>query len=176
LTNAGHGKAFPTDAEARRYIFLAAFILSAAALVVGWNVVGAFARARAGARSKECMSNLKQIGLALTIYANDHDRLFPPTLDALMPYYLTDETLLRCPSRLRGKQGYLYVPGLTSSSSPGTIVAFDKLGNHGGVRHVLFVDSHVMLWSEEEFQNLYEEQRTKYNLPSLAELGDKAAP
>ena len=35
-------------------------------------------------------SNLKQIGLALAIYANDYDGLYPQSLDDLYPNYVSD--------------------------------------------------------------------------------------
>ncbi len=37
-----------------------------------------FSRARAKARQATCLSNLRQIGLAATQYANDYDERFPP--------------------------------------------------------------------------------------------------
>lgn len=38
-----------------------------------------FARAREKARQASCQSNLKQIGLAMQMYASDHDEKLPPT-------------------------------------------------------------------------------------------------
>ena len=42
-----------------------------------------FARARSQARKATCASNLKQIGLAFLMYAQDHDETFPVHWDAL---------------------------------------------------------------------------------------------
>ena len=42
-----------------------------------------FARARSQARKTTCASNLKQIGLAFLMYAQDHDETFPVHWDAL---------------------------------------------------------------------------------------------
>lgn len=39
-----------------------------------------FARARENARRSSCMSNLKQIGLGMMMYTQDHDERFPPTI------------------------------------------------------------------------------------------------
>lgn len=38
----------------------------------------AFARARASAREKSCVSNLRQIGMALNMYLDDNDDKYPP--------------------------------------------------------------------------------------------------
>ena len=37
-----------------------------------------FARARENARRASCMSNLKQIGLAVMMYTQDYDEMLPP--------------------------------------------------------------------------------------------------
>jgi prepilin-type N-terminal cleavage/methylation domain-containing protein len=42
-----------------------------------------FARARSQARKATCASNLKQLGLAFLMYAQDHDETFPVHWDAL---------------------------------------------------------------------------------------------
>ena len=41
-----------------------------------------FASARAKARQTACLSNLKQVGLAVQMYAQDYDGIFPYALDA----------------------------------------------------------------------------------------------
>jgi prepilin-type N-terminal cleavage/methylation domain-containing protein/prepilin-type processing-associated H-X9-DG protein len=82
----------------------------------------ALARAREAARRASCANNLKQFGLVLKMYANEYDGKFPKMcgfsnialdedcevynnqfdfgvdVDALMPEYLTDGNIMRCPS------------------------------------------------------------------------------
>ena len=81
----------------------------------------ALARAREAARRASCANNLKQMGLVFKMYANEWDGMFPPIkrLDcdgdggnlrgvvslhphpdgyAIYPEYLTDVTVLACPS------------------------------------------------------------------------------
>jgi len=60
-----------------------------------------FARAREQARAASCTANLANIGLALKLYADDHDGALPPRdddLGPLHPRYLAVEQCFMCPS------------------------------------------------------------------------------
>ena len=64
-----------------------------------------FAKARERARQTSCVSNLVNIGLALKMYATDHDGGLPPTEDdlgALHPRYLMNGACFSCPSSYEG--------------------------------------------------------------------------
>lgn len=73
-----------------------------------------FARARENARRSSCLSNEKQIALALKQYVQDYDEKFPPVAvntsnpygwaDALQPY-IKNEQVLQCPSESTGPSG-----------------------------------------------------------------------
>jgi prepilin-type processing-associated H-X9-DG protein len=140
------------------------------------TLLPALARAREEARVAVCRTNLKQLGLAMAIYANDHDDKFPPALTDLIPKYLIDEGLLHCPSDESQVPSYLYVPGLSLASEPTVMVVIERGDIHPGRRNVLFVDGHAESMREEAFQAQWVRQQEKLNLPSLKELGDTAAP
>lgn len=66
----------------------------------------AFGKAREGAKSATCANNLRQIGVATTLYIDDHNYRFPRTLN---PYsntywyqsilaYIDNPDILKCPS------------------------------------------------------------------------------
>ncbi|HEY3397629.1 MAG TPA: prepilin-type N-terminal cleavage/methylation domain-containing protein [Armatimonadota bacterium] len=60
-----------------------------------------FARARAKAQAWNCQSNLFNIGLALRLYASDHDGAYPPLEDdlaPLFPRYMAIKQPFLCPS------------------------------------------------------------------------------
>jgi prepilin-type N-terminal cleavage/methylation domain-containing protein/prepilin-type processing-associated H-X9-DG protein len=68
----------------------------------------ALALARESARRSSCVNNLRQLGLAMSVYANENSGKFPPLDDQSMmlmfegslmyPEYLTDAMILACPS------------------------------------------------------------------------------
>jgi len=92
----------------------------------------ALARAREQARRGVCISNLKQIGLALKMYAQDYDENFPyaadlntvPCLSLLVGTtteqgYLEDEGAFKCPSDMMwGRAGSTAATVLTDPPAP----------------------------------------------------------
>ena len=70
-----------------------------------------FARAREKARETRCLSNVKQLGMALLMYAGDHEGAFPlvtgnssvipspkPNMTALVSYTDSEYNVFKCPS------------------------------------------------------------------------------
>jgi prepilin-type N-terminal cleavage/methylation domain-containing protein len=76
-----------------------------------------FAQARKSATKQQCQSNLHQVGMALQLYARDHDGNLPPAHNDLRPLltrYADSESILRCPEDpvapakpLRVNRGYV---------------------------------------------------------------------
>ena len=115
-----------------------------------------------------CGDNLRQIGLALKQYAQDHDEVFPPDLKMLYPRYAESRKTLVCPLDRAAPRGarsgdpnapwytsYTYVSGLTDLDRSACVLAYERQENHRregmawwqpGVRlgvNVLFLDTHV---------------------------------
>jgi prepilin-type N-terminal cleavage/methylation domain-containing protein/prepilin-type processing-associated H-X9-DG protein len=72
----------------------------------------ALARAKARANQTRCLNNVRQLGLALTMYAGDYSGEFPPRAvppnawpHKLKPYYLNWE-VVTCPSDRFGVSGF----------------------------------------------------------------------
>ncbi len=56
-----------------------------------------FGQARKAARQTVCVSNLRQVGLALSLYREDYGDL-PPHISTLVPAYVSAPRLLVCPN------------------------------------------------------------------------------
>lgn len=103
-----------------------------------------------------CSTNLRSIGQALYIYAQDDPELrFPSRLQLLVNADLITSKHLRCPataSQNCGLSDYVVVPGQTERDDPKNVLAFERQPNHReGVRmNVLFVDGHVSLLTQTE--------------------------
>ena len=131
----------------------------------------AFEQSKSLARRASCMSNLKQIGLALHMYAQDYDGKFPDDLSTLCPNYISNPKIFKCRgdktiSEIKEmKQGtrisYVYVTVLTEQDSTDRILAYDASPDfHDGEgRNVLFLDGHVAWYAEKEFQKLLKKNR-----------------
>ncbi|HID06762.1 MAG TPA: DUF1559 domain-containing protein [Armatimonadetes bacterium] len=60
-------------------------------------------RAREKARATQCLSNMKQMGLAMLMYASDYDSTFVPAYHwkSRLDPYMKNRELFKCPSRPR---------------------------------------------------------------------------
>jgi len=89
-------------------------VISIISLLIGISVP-ALSRARENARRAKCLSNVRQLRIALQLYADSHDGRVPPRdyeagavwVDRLESYY-ANRRLLHCPTDRRGiDQSYL---------------------------------------------------------------------
>jgi len=123
-------------------------VLAIAVIAGGAALVApAFTRRDRHCHMTKCMSNLKQIGIALHVYAMDHDGEFPDSLSLLVPRYVSDPSIFVCPdARANGIPGtlhYGYVSGLSESMPPTFVLAYDEVRNHGGQgANAAFIDGH----------------------------------
>ena len=113
-----------------------------------------FSRAREKARQSSCLSNVRQIGLAIAQYTQDYDERFPlggytipsvgwrPLHQIMLPPYIRNDQIFVCPSAARwGIWSYGYYGALSNRSlaeigSPaGTVMWGDKaqVGDASGI-------------------------------------------
>jgi hypothetical protein len=72
-------------------------VLVAPVAVMASMLLPALAKAKSKAQSINCMSNMKQIGLAARLYANDHNDVFPKSYTDMKEELVTPK-ILACPS------------------------------------------------------------------------------
>jgi prepilin-type processing-associated H-X9-DG protein len=115
--------------------------------------------AREPANRVKCASNMKQIGLAAIMYANDHGGRFPDDLDAILTSEDLAPVVMTCPTTADtpatgdtpramledfhkpGHVSYVYVgKGLTVKSPSDAVVLYEPLSNH--------TNDGMKVWSE----------------------------
>ena len=102
----------------------------------------------------DCASNLRQVYLALKMYAEEHDDQLPPRVDAILnPYLGGCKELLHCPNA-EANEPYGYHPSARIGSP--AVLMWDQVSNHANGRNVLFADGEVKWLSEEEFKAVAE--------------------
>lgn len=102
-----------SSAKARGFTLVELLVVIAIIAVLIGILLPALNRARTMAKATTCMSNLRQLGLGLTMYLNEYKSTFPPHKqsltsndpfwgDCLLPYVKNTE-LFRCPAMTPGE-------------------------------------------------------------------------
>jgi prepilin-type processing-associated H-X9-DG protein len=126
----------------------------------------AAARALETANRVKCQRNLRQIGTAITLYANTNQGAYPPDLGTLAKTMDVALEVFCCPSAgtqppanstpdqaakwVNQNSDYIYIGAtMKTGAAPELVVAYEKDADHGGDGiNMLFADGHV------EFNNL----------------------
>ena len=117
-------------ARRRGFTLIELLVVIAIIAILASILFPVFARAREKARESACISNLKQIGLAVHMYASDYDELLPlaneypaapppadgyhqgpPSIVEVLEPYTKNQQIFRCPSdtdRMWEEQGTSY--------------------------------------------------------------------
>ena len=114
----------------------------------------ALARARQQARHAVSMTNMKQLGLAVIMYADEHDGKLPDSLEQAKQYY-GNSKVLESPLKPKGFAGpsYIYVSGHSmKTESPATqIVAYENPKYCKDTINAVFLDGHVEKMQRDRF-------------------------
>ncbi|MCL5278291.1 MAG: DUF1559 domain-containing protein [Planctomycetes bacterium] len=138
-----------------------------AGAAVGMGVaLPAMAKARDQARNAVSMSNLKQIGLGLHMYAQDHQDNLPANLEQAKSYW-NNAKVLESPRKPKDFAGpsYIYIPGQNVSMNPGNIVAYENPQFRTDGTNVLFLDGHVEILKPDDFRRELKETYERLGKP-----------
>jgi prepilin-type processing-associated H-X9-DG protein len=115
----------------------------------------ALARSRKLAFRTKSAANLKQIGMSMMVYANEHDDQFPPDLQELARTTDLSDKELESPRKPKGFNGpsYIYVAGQNISMNPGNILVYENPEFSSEGLNVLFLDGHIQWDKRNEFLN-----------------------
>ena len=132
-----------------------------------------------------CASNLKQIGMGIQLYANDHAGQFPPSFWELITSADLNPEVFICPSspderasgpttqallaefRKPAHCSYIYVgSALTTQSPASAVAAYEKPENHDGDGgNVLYADGSVQWLDHPELNRIIKELAAGHNPP-----------
>ncbi len=175
----------------RQVIFLTGgFVLLA--LFIASVLLSSFNPPRVESNRVKCSSNLRQIGQAMLLYANDSGGKYPDHIEDLLVEEITPDVFV-CPNSndtyaavgpttqatqanliAPGHCSYIYCgKGFTSSASANTIFAYEPLGNHkdeGNGSNVLFGDGHVEFVEKKLMTKILAELAAGQNPPRAEKL------
>jgi prepilin-type processing-associated H-X9-DG protein len=151
-------------------------------------------RERAG--RVKCASNLRQVGLACLMYANDYKGQLPDTIDMVLTSQDLAPEVLVCPSTdhtaapgqttqeqaanlTPGKHlSYVYVGKgintISARNAGATVVAYEPPGNHGDGANFLFLDGNVEYLTAGVAQQIINDLQNDVNPPTV--LSGPGAP
>ena len=133
-------------------------------VAIGFFLMGSMCRPSPQSNRIKCASNLRQIGQALQIYANDHHGEFPPDFDTLIRTEDLTAAVFNCPESndqpaiipptgpttqpvfAPGNCSYVYLKPAKKVDAIGVddVLAYESLTNHHGTGiNVLYGDGHV---------------------------------
>ncbi len=161
----GKERATKSQQRASSKRLLEILVVVAILAIVTALIFPVFARAREKARQTSCLSNVKQISVALQMYAQDYDGYLPSANEwqELVQPYLNTEQVFHCPARMEGTLPHYalspFVAGrkLEEIAEPDTTIMIYEVGEggqpaflHNDGMNVGYVDGYARWVSEDD--------------------------
>lgn len=115
------------------------------------------AREAGGPGAGNAAENVRQVAMALNLYAVDNDGAFPATLGDLVPDYVADEGLLRVTNQAGEASPLVYFAGLSTGGDQALVVVSTPEADASGQRVVGLSDGTVQTVSETDFLRMARE-------------------
>lgn len=148
----------------RGFTLIELLVVISIILILVSFVVPQIGGARAKARKAKCLNNLRVIGSALLMYADQNGGQFPADLSALYPGYIGDPMVFDCPSTAAeptydattvSSGDYVYTTNASNRNDEyGGIVAADATGAHSGGKVVLYASGSVRFVESGDLGNI----------------------
>ncbi len=144
-------------------------IVAGGLCLLGWKQGTPQDAAQQNAIARTCLSNQRQLGLALMMYVQDYDDMLPrksaPYKAQLMPYVKNDQ-VFHCPLDAPGALSYtynssLYATNIKTVKSPAqTVLIYEGKDmqmdfRHEGKATITFADGHVKQISPDEAKSAF---------------------
>jgi prepilin-type processing-associated H-X9-DG protein len=136
---------------------LAVLTVIAIAFVMAAMLLPALNQSREKARRANELSNLKQVGLGMAMFAEAHQGQLPNSLDDMLGSVITSDRVFIDPSSGQ-RLAYLGAGRRWQSEGADLVLAHSPTDHNGNGRNVLFTDGHVAFMSEAGFNEVV--QRT----------------
>jgi prepilin-type processing-associated H-X9-DG protein len=100
-----------------------------------------------------CANNLKQVGIGIKLYADEHDDVYPQKFSEIIQYVSRHAAIFVCAESGNKPESietvdewtdYVYILGFSTTSAPNAILAYCDPKNHNGEGgNILFVDGNI---------------------------------
>lgn len=168
----------------RRRFAVIGVIFICIGLILGGFLVSAMSRAREAANRSKCRNQIRAIGSAIFLYANEYRGAWPPDLKTLFlsqdiapwflfspsvdhPYFTRADFEANSPGLAPGAPGaYIYVGNRVKPTNDDAVVLmYEPMSNHGDGFHILFADGHAEFLTGSTAQKVLAELQAGQNPP-----------